>query len=329
MPPASSRQPPVLVRPPQRCPAGHRQAACKTQAGPVNPIDPEQLSLVCVTYNSAHVVPTLARTVGDHGSVVIVDNASSDDTVALLKQHLPRAQVIARDRNAGFGVANNQAMARVSTPYALLLNPDCQIQPGDLQRLLQCLHRHPQAGLVAPQGWRSAGVPQKSWRPAFHHAQPDGPYRVPDSTLRAGWVHGSCLLVRRTAFEQIDGFDPTFFLYYEDDDLCLRMQQAGWHCLLEPAANSLHPGGASSRPSARTTFIKQFHYARSRQIALGRYAGHRAALTHRLRLLLAWLPAVLLYALLLRRQDLSKWLGWGLAACCASLHLDRLAARIR
>ena len=331
MPPATAKTAthgPGHVHPCDALPApGNKHT--KTQAGPVNPTDPEQLSIVCVTYNSAHVVPALARSLRDHKTVVIVDNASSDDTVALLQQQLPQAQVIARKRNAGFGAANNQAMARVSTPYALLLNPDCQIQPGDLQRLLQCLQAHPQAGLVAPQGWRSAGVPQKSWRPAFHHAQPDSPYRVPDTTLQADWVHGSCLLVRRTAFEQIGGFDPTFFLYYEDDDLCLRMQQAGWHCLLEPSANSLHPGGASSSPSARTTFIKQFHYARSRQIALGRYAGHRAALSHRLKLLLAWLPAMLLYALLLRRHDLSKWFGWGLAASCASLHLDRLAARIR
>ncbi|MBD8695844.1 hypothetical protein [Stenotrophomonas sp. CFBP 13718] len=73
------------------------------------------------------------------------------------------------------------------------------------------------------------------------------------------------------AFAAIGGFDPAFFLYYEDDDLCLRMQEAGWRCVLQPAARALHPGGASSAPSVRTTFIKQFHYARSRQIALQRY----------------------------------------------------------
>ena len=295
----------------------------------MNPSISEQVSVVCVTYNSRNVVPTLARTLANQPRVLIVDNASSDDTTALLRQHLPQAQVIARHDNAGFGAANNQAMARVRTPYALLLNPDCQISADDLQRLLDCLQAHPQAGIVAPQGWRSAGVAQKSWRPAFHQPQPAGPYRIPDGPLQAGWVHGSCLLVRRSAFEQIGGFDPSFFLYYEDDDLCLRMQQAGWHCLLEPAARSLHPGGASSTPSARTTFIKQFHYARSRQIALRRYLGSGPALAHRLRLLLAWLPAMLLYALLLRRQDVSKWAGWGLAGFCAAFRLDGLAARIR
>ena len=287
------------------------------------------VTVICVTYNSSLVLPAMAQILAKLPEVIIVDNASTDTTVEQARALVPHARVIARKENSGFGAANNEGMSHARTPYALLLNPDCQISPADICILRDCLRTHPQAGIVGPQGWRSATVPQKSYRPAFNQAQPDGPYQIPEKVTPTGWLHGSCLLVRRSAFEQIGGFDPTFFLYYEDDDLCLRMQQARWQCLLEPGARSEHFGGRSSTPSSRTTFIKQFHYARSRQIALARYAGALPALAHRWRLLLAWLPAIMLYALLLRRQDLSKWSGWGLAACCAVFHLDGLAARIR
>ncbi|MDV3469863.1 glycosyltransferase family 2 protein [Stenotrophomonas sp. C3(2023)] len=295
----------------------------------MNSVDLSALTVVCVTYNSREVLPDLARTLADYPAVVIVDNASGDDTVARARELLPQAQVIARTDNAGFGAANNIGVAQVRTPFALLLNPDCAITPANVATLLACMQAHPQAAIVAPQGWRTETLPQKSCRPAFNQPQPRGPYQVPTSVVEAGWVHGSCLLVRRSAFEQVGGFDTTFFLYYEDDDLCLRMQQAGFSCLLEPAARSRHWGGGSSTPSARTTFIKQFHYARSRQIAMRRYVGPGPARAHRLKLMLASVPAMLAYTLLLRRYDVSKWAGWGLAGFCATLHLDSLAQRIR
>lgn len=295
----------------------------------MNPPDLSSVTVVCVTYNSRGVLPSLARTLEGVAQVILVDNASSDDTVERARAFLPQAQVIARTCNAGFGAANNEGVAQATTPYVLLLNPDCEISLEDIARLLHCLQAHPQAGAVAPQGWRDAQTPQRSWRPAFNQPQRAGPYRVPSEVTEAGWLHGSCLLVRRSAFSQIGGFDPVFFLYYEDDDLCLRMQQAGFRCLLEPAARSLHWGGTSSTPSARTTFIKQFHYARSRQIALRRYVGRGAALAHRLRLMAACVPAMLMYTLLLRPTHASKWCGWGLAGACASFGLDRLSQHIR
>lgn len=291
--------------------------------------DLNAITVVCVTYNSSSIIPSLARTLEAMTSVVIVDNASSDDTVACVRQHIPQARVIARSENAGFGVANNEGAALAQTPYLLLLNPDCQISQADIGTLLDCLQAHPEAGLVGPQGWRSSTQLQKSWRPAFHQSQPKGPYRAPEQVTAAGWVHGSCYLVRREAFERVGGFDPVFFLFYEDDDFCLRLQQAGYSCLLEPAARSLHLGGKSSRPSKRTTFIKRFHYARSRQIALARYAGPAAARNHRLRLTAAWIPATLVYGLLLRGQAAIKWAAWGLAGFYATFGMDSLSRKIR
>ncbi|HXA48453.1 MAG TPA: galactosyltransferase-related protein, partial [Burkholderiaceae bacterium] len=136
-------------------------------------------------------------------------------------------------------------------------------------------------------------------------------YRIPDGTCSAKWLHGCCLLVRVDAFRKFGGFDERFFLFYEDDDLCLRAIQAGYDSLLEPQAQVLHIGGASSRPSWRNDFFKQFHFFRSRHLIIGKYLGKAAAWRYSTKTILAAPLAVVIYALLLRRKHVIKWLAWG------------------
>lgn len=260
---------------------------------------------------------------------MVIDNGSRDGTCEEIARHIPHARLIARQSNAGFGGANNEGFEQVGTRLALLINPDCHIDQNSVRSLLFCMSAHPNASMVAPQGWQNATTLQKSWRPAFYDKQPRGAYRLPADVTHADWLHGSCLLVRANAFRSVKGFDEQFFLYYEDDDLCLRMRRAGFDCLLEPAASSLHHGGRSSPTNYRTDFIKRFHYARSRQIAIRRYVGRNAANLHLARLLFAWLPATLFYTLMGRPRDVVKWLGWGTAASCAALSLDSIASRVR
>lgn len=286
-----------------------------------------EVTVVCVTYNSASVVDTIARTLASFPHAIIVDNASVDDTTTRIAQRIPHAKLIKRATNAGFGSANNQAMASVQTPFALLLNPDCVIAPQDVQCLLDCLRDFPQAGLVGPQSWRSSDVPQISHRDAFFRPNTKNNFSVPAQVVSAEWIHGCCQLIRTSAFRQIGGFDEIFFLYYEDDDLCLRMGQAGYQCLLQPAARAFHQGGASSTPSLRTDFIKRFHYVRSRQIAIRRYVGNSAGRIHLAKLLVISLPAIIFYSLLSRRRHAIKWLAWGAAALSASLAVDLVPGR--
>lgn len=290
---------------------------------PTPPADLDQVTVVSVTYQSEPVVEAMARTLKPFPHVVVVDNGSSDATVPRLRQLLPGATVIARTRNAGFGAANNQAMQEVTTPFVLLLNPDCEITPATVATLLAALERYPQAGVVSPQTWQSDRAPQMCCRPAFFEPHPGGPYRVPDGICSTRWLRASCLLIRSDAYRQIGGFDERFFLYYEDDDLCLRMQEAGYGCLLEPAANVRHAGGGSSRPSWRTTFRKHFHYALSRHLAIGRYVGRPAARRYLLKTLWGAPLAAPLYLLLLRPHYALKWLAWGCAMWSHVLHPRR------
>lgn len=282
----------------------------------------DQVTVVCVTYQSRSVVESLAATVRSFPHVLIIDNSSSDGTAAAVRETIPHARVIQRADNSGFGKANNEAMTQVKTPFALMLNPDCDIKTDALQILMDVLERYPSAGMVAPQSWRANHKPQKCYRPAFYEPAVKSPYQLADGTCSAQWLNGCCLLTRTQAFRDIGGFDENFFLFYEDDDLCLRMRKAGFECLLEPSASAWHTGGGSSAPSLRVSFIKPFHYVRSRHLAICKYQGRGAGWRYLLKLMLAAVPVALIYALLLQRKHFIKWVAWGSSAVSSALTLE-------
>ncbi len=141
-----------------------------------------RVTVVCVTYNSAPVLRALAVTLARFRNVVVIDNGSRDDTLQQVRAHVPHARVIARSDNAGFGVANNQAMQQVETEYALLLNPDCQIEPDAVDLLQQTLDAHPDAGIVA----HRAGAARPCHR--NHGGPPSSGRSLPASTgCRINW----------------------------------------------------------------------------------------------------------------------------------------------
>lgn len=282
----------------------------------------EQVTIVCVTYQSQALIESLAATLQPFPHVLVIDNASQDGTVSAVRKWLPHARIIERTDNGGFGKANNEAMAQVRTPLALLLNPDCDIKPDGLLTLMDTLGRYPSAGIVAPQSWRDGQRPQKCFRPAFYEPPLKTPYRVADATCCAQWLHGCCLLMRTDAFRHVGGFDERFFLFYEDDDLCLRMQKSGFECLLEPAANAWHAGGTSSAPSLKVSFTRSFHYARSRHLAIRKYQGDGAGWRYLIKIMLASVPLALAYALLFQRRHFIKWVAWGYSATTSALARD-------
>lgn len=284
----------------------------------------KDVTIVCVTYLSRDLADPLCDMLRPFPNIILVDNASTDGTAASLRERLPHATVIENTHNEGYGRACNLALAGVCTPLTLLINPDCVISPDSLATLMATLQRYPSTGLVAPQSLDRDLSPRKSYRPAFHLRMNKARYRVPDATCSAQWVHGCCLLLRTHAFHRIGGFDERFFLFFEDDDLCLRMQNAGFDCLLEPAATILHTGGASSTPTLRNRFLRCYHYVRSKHLITQKYLGREPARSYLAKILLACLPAMLFYSLLLKRRHFVKWLAWGTAALACTLHQTAL-----
>lgn len=271
----------------------------------------DQVTIVTVTYNSGDIATALGEVLRRFPHVIIVDNASNDQSVSILAKQAAHAAIIRNDTNLGFGTANNVGVALVNTPYVLLLNPDCDISVESVESLLIAAEAYPTAAIIAPQGWHAKNVPQVSYRHAFYESRSRAPYQVPWGICSAKWLHGCCMLIRTNVFRKIGGFDENLFLYYEDDDLCLRMMSAGYECLLEPAASVFHAGGKSSAPSWKTDFIKYFYFARSRYFVIDRYLGKSAAIRYRLKIAIAAPAAILFYTLALQRKQTIKWLAWG------------------
>jgi N-acetylglucosaminyl-diphospho-decaprenol L-rhamnosyltransferase len=286
-----------------------------------------KLTVVTVTYQSAHLTVKLAKTLMQFQNVCIVDNASQDGTVDLLRSLLPHAKFITNKVNAGFGAANNMGVDQATTEQVLLLNPDCDIDVLSVDILMRTMQRNPAAGLIAPQAWLPNGKAQMSYKEAFFEVSSKLPYIVPEAVCSTKWLSGCCILARKSAYSQIGGFDENFFLYYEDDDLCLRMHLASWECLLEPAADAMHVGGGGSAPGWRIELFKHYHYALSRRRMIGKYQGYVAAWFYRIKTMTAFLPACLIYSLLLRRKYILKWLGWGWSCLKPIKYLPHRSAR--
>jgi GT2 family glycosyltransferase len=272
-----------------------------------------QVTLVVVTFNSAHCLPALAEHLADWPEVVVVDNGSEDGSVDAVAALWPQARVVALAENLGFGAANNRGVACVRTPYALLLNPDCIITPAAITGLWQAAQVDARVGLVGPQLMRDAQHPEVNYRMGLL----DWPGRGPAASgpVCVGFVCGAVMLLRVSAFLSIQGFDERFFLYYEDDDLCWRLRQSGQSLLVLPEVRVMHRsrGSVRTRRATRGEYLRGYHHAQSK-LTFTRL--HRSgALAQRQRLRLLWATALVLplRALLWSPKHLARtwgrWLG--------------------
>ena len=168
--------------------------------------------------------------------------------------------------NVGYGAAANAGAAVLdqSIEWLVVINPDVVLGPGSIDAMLAAAQRHPRAGAVGPLITTPEGVVYPSARDlpsigaGIGHAVlgwwwPSNPwtrsYRQDAVELverEAGWLSGSCLLLRRQAFAEIDGFDPAYFMYFEDVDLGDRLKKAGWASIYCPTARVTHRGGHST-----------------------------------------------------------------------------------
>ncbi|MBA3263103.1 MAG: glycosyltransferase family 2 protein [Thermoleophilaceae bacterium] len=226
------------------------------------------VSVVIVAYNSGEFIRRCLATVGSgHGEVVVVDSGSPDGAAGIARDEFPDVRLIARSRNDGFGSAANVGVAATSGRWVLLLNPDAWPIDDAVDQLVQFADGRPGLGATGPLLFSAEGQPQRSTiRPPLGPAPlalwatfprvlsgAYGLWRRVTSALRRGrvrpaeFLQGAALLLRRDAFEQVGGFDESFFMYGEDADLCARLRDAGWSVALCPSARFVHVGGGSTR----------------------------------------------------------------------------------
>lgn len=227
----------------------------------------QRIATVVVTHHSAGVIGACLRGLAPAGRIVLVDNASDDDTLAIAAREAPHAIVLANAVGVGYGNGVNQALVHVDREFALLANPDSLLRPGAAAALVAAADAWPDAALFGPTVRAPDGRVEPSHdvalfdRRAYGKRDGEAPPQGPCSTE---FLSGAVMLVRTDVLRRLGGFDPAFFLYYEDDDFCLRLRRAGHAIVLVPAAEADHVGGGSVRVSAHYYWEKWWHMAWSR-----------------------------------------------------------------
>ena len=267
----------------------------------------------------------------------VVDNGSSDHSIAHIRAQFPGVQLIEAGANLGFGAANNLAMERARGDYFLLLNTDAFLEINALRELIRAAKRHPRAAVIAPRVRNADGSRQKSAWPFPTPAQSwnenlglGGLARrlaprftqnnSPDEEGEVPWAIGACLLVRRAAYEQVGGFDALFWMYAEEVDWQKTMRESGWTVVFAPAATVTHLGGASGAGNARVSaefYRSMEHYTLKHHGVAGLISARSALLLGQF----ARLPFLGLYALFCPRNRRAR------AKLKLARHLVRCGAR--
>jgi GT2 family glycosyltransferase len=276
------------------------------------------LSVIIVNWNTrdllALCLQSLHSTVQEASfEVWVVDNASSDDSVALVRERFPQTHLIANSENVGFVRANNQALSRCQGRYVLLLNSDTEALPGSLDQAVQFMDQHPSAGIAGarldnPDGtfqasftpfptlWREflilSGLGRLLVRPSFPSYGPQaerGPQKI------NGYFEGAFMLARREALDQVGGLDERIFMYAEDVDWCYRFQQSGWQVWYLPHTSIIHYGGQSTKKRRGRMEAELY---RSRVYFFRKHYGRRAAFCLKAMIYAATLPKILMHKLL-------------------------------
>jgi N-acetylglucosaminyl-diphospho-decaprenol L-rhamnosyltransferase len=253
-----------------------------------------ELGVVVVTYSPGHhldtFLDTLEKATTRPFGVVLADNGSTDGAPERAAER-PGVTLLRTGSNLGYGRAANLGVPQAPGDWVVIANPDLTWEPGALDTLLEAIERWPSAAVLGPAILSADGTLYPSARQlpslgrGIGHALcgwwwPSNPwtaaYRrergLPTERL-AGWLSGSCMLVRRAAFDAVGGFDPGYFMYFEDLDLCERIGRAGWQNVYVPTAVVCHEGGASTSKDPRT--MADAHHASAWRYLSRRYAGAR------------------------------------------------------
>lgn len=258
---------------------------------------PGRVDVVVVSFNTRELLErcllAVRAQVGADVHAIVVDNASTDGSVELVRERFPEVELVELGENRGFGAANNIAFERCRGEFVLLLNSDAFLQPDSVARLVEVARRRPDAGAVGPRLLNEDGSLQRSAWP-FPSAgrlllEAVGAHLV---LRRLGlledlgtWAHdeerdvdfliGACLLMRLADVREVGGFDEGFWLYAEETDLLRRVADRGWRVTFTPSTSVVHIAGASSTASAPR--LRTFYAGQQRYLRKHRRAGAPAA----------------------------------------------------
>lgn len=206
--------------------------------------------------------------------VFVADNGSYDGSVEMVKRLFPQVRLFENRRNLGFAEGNNLAIHHSSGRLVLLLNPDTEVRPGAVDRLVRFMDEQPRVGaagarLLNPDGslqiscYPSPTLARELWR-LFHldrfypyAAYPMDVWQL-DAPRFVDVLMGACLVLRRAVLDQVGLLDEAYFMYSEEVDLCYRVHKAGWKLAWVPQAQVVHHGGRSTQQVANEMFLRLY-----------------------------------------------------------------------
>ena len=256
------------------------------------------LSIIIVHYKTRELTLQCLRSIREfrpHSpyEVLLIDNGSQDGIREALTEEFPEVRLIETGRNDGFSQANNLGIVNARGKYLLLLNSDTKILEPVFDRLVQAMDSRPDVGCIGPQHVGSDGRHQVSYgkfpdlfteilrkivdyRIALNDLNIRGHLReVCSLEQEVEWLSGSCLLLRREALRQVGLLDESFFMYFEDTDLCKRIRDLGWKIVFCPMSKILHYSGQSVKENILAGLVayrqSQIHFARKHYGRRGDY----------------------------------------------------------
>jgi N-acetylglucosaminyl-diphospho-decaprenol L-rhamnosyltransferase len=243
-------------------PAGGSVDRAAPMAGPAGAV-----AAVVVNYKAAQYLVGCVQSLVDEGvsPVLVIDNASQDDSEAVLAASGLPARFLSTERNLGYGAGANVGLLETDSPWVLVCNADLVVHPGAVKALVAALEEDPRRGISGPRVENTDGslypsartfpalgdaighaflgmvAPANRWSRRYQMLGWDH-----DQRTEVDWVSGACFLARRSAIGELGGFDEAYFMYSEDVDLCWRAWRSGWKVVYEPTATVTHVQGAST-----------------------------------------------------------------------------------
>ena len=261
----------------------------------------DEITVVTVSYNSRAVLSKSLSEYYGHVNIVVVDNASADDSVGLLSQEFPDITIIESSRNLGYGTGFNLALAQVQTPYILALSPDAEFSIEEFEQLFKFAKKFENSAMTSP----ILNVPRHGKE--IWVMGPDETNFRKSSMDSAGpfcsWFSSGALCVYRTGMlRAIGGFDENIFLYNEDLDLCMRLTRAGFSLVTIPCLAVTQKPSGSSPQSDRLHWRKDWNFAWGHLYVTNKFAGRRAMFRSALRMISIRGPKSLFYAVTLNKK---------------------------
>ena len=184
-----------------------------------------------------------AQTIEDELDIIVIDNHSDDESIGYIRsqtKNMPRVRIVETPKNIGYGCGNNEGLRLVHSPWTLIINPDNRLPPDGLEHMIEVMSRDTSIGIAGPKLVYNDGTIRPSarsfptlrdllwkrlWPDHWHRAYNQSMEPLLRETIvETDWIVGACLFMRTDDLRRLGGFDPRFFLFFEDIDLCRRMK---------------------------------------------------------------------------------------------------------